>query len=185
MNEIDVRNVAKGQPVVITLDADPTKKLKGTVVAVANVGEQRPNADAKVFEVKVTVEQPDTTLRPGMTTGNAVRTYLQRNALFVPMEAVVSDSGRSYVYKRDGSRTVKQQVQIGAFNDNEIVIERGLAENDRVLLSPPVGKEQLKVLSLPALAKPARPSGRDTTPKPRKASGKDPTAPPAASSTAR
>src|SRR5450759_4524115 len=65
VNEIDVRKVAKGQSVTITLDADPTRKLKGTVVAVANVGEQRPNADAKVFEVKVTVEQADSTLRPG------------------------------------------------------------------------------------------------------------------------
>ena len=57
VNEIDVRKVAVGQPVVITLDADPSKKLVGKVTAVANVGEQRPNADAKVFEVKVTLDQ--------------------------------------------------------------------------------------------------------------------------------
>ena len=78
VNEIDVRKIAVGQPVVITLDADPTKKLTGTVTKVANVGEQRPNSDAKVFEVKVAIEQPDTTLRPGMTTGNAIETYAGR-----------------------------------------------------------------------------------------------------------
>ena len=59
VNEIDVRKIAVGQPVGITLDADPTKRLSGTVASVANVGEQRPNADAKVFEVRVTVAGPD------------------------------------------------------------------------------------------------------------------------------
>lgn len=168
VNEIDVRKVAKGQPVTITLDADPTKTLRGKVVAVANVGEQRPNADAKVFEVKVTVEQSDTTLRPGMTTGNGVQTFLQKDALFVPLEAVVSDSGLSYVYKRSGSRVVKQQVLTGAINDNEVIIVRGLAENDRVLLSPPVGGDQRELSRLPDLAKPAKPvGGGDTALKPR------------------
>src|SRR3970282_1354338 len=84
VNEIDVRKVAVGQPVVITLDADPSKRLTGRVTSVANVGEQRPNADAKVYEVKVAVEQSDTTLRPGMTTGNAIETFRTDDALFVP-----------------------------------------------------------------------------------------------------
>ena len=174
VNEIDVRKVAKGQPVTITLDADPTKKLKGTVVAVANVGEQRPNADAKVFEVKVAVEQADTTLRPGMTTGNGVQTFTQQDALFVPLEAVVSDSGLSYVFKRSGSRVVKQQVLTGAINDNEVIIVRGLAENDKVLLSPPVGSDEREVARLPGVAKPAKPvSGGDTALKPQQVEPKD------------
>jgi hypothetical protein len=68
VNEIDVRKLRVGQAVSVTLDADPSKQLIGTIKQVANVGEQRPNADAKVFEVVVNIEKPDTTLRPGMTT---------------------------------------------------------------------------------------------------------------------
>jgi len=175
VNEIDVRKVAKGQSVTITLDADPTRKLKGTVVEVANVGEQRPNADAKVFEVKVTVEQADSTLRPGMTTGNGVLTFTQKDALYVPLEAVMSDSGLSYVYKRSGTRTVKQQVLTGAINDNEVIIVRGLAENDRVLLSPPAGSAQRDVVHLPpGSAKAARPvGGGDTAVRPQQVKAKD------------
>jgi len=175
VNEIDVRKVAKGQSVTITLDADPTRKLKGTVVEVANVGEQRPNADAKVFEVKVTVEQADSTLRPGMTTGNGVLTFTQKDALYVPLEAVVSDSGLSYVYKKSGSRTVKQQVLTGAINDNEVIIVRGLAENDHVLLSPPAGSAQRDVVHLPpGSAKAARPvGGGDTAVRPQQVKAKD------------
>src|SRR4051812_12907693 len=120
VNEVDVRKVAVGQKVEISLDADPTKKLSGTVTQIANVGEQRPNQDSKVFEVKIQVTKADTTLRPGMTTSNAIETASVPSVLSVPLEAVVSEAGYSFVYKKDGSHVVKQQIETGLTNDNEI-----------------------------------------------------------------
>ncbi len=149
VNEIDVRKIATGQPVLISLDADPSKRLPGKVTSVANVGEQRPNADAKVFEVKVLVEQADTTLRPGMTTSNAVETLEVKDALFVPLEAVVNEGGVAFVFKRAGSGVTRQEVEVGAMNDDEVIIKRGLAEGDRVLLSPPSDAAQLETIRLP------------------------------------
>lgn len=158
VNEIDVRKVTVKQKVRLALDADPSKILSGTVVEVANVGEQRPNADAKVFEVKVAVDQSDTTLRPGMTTSNAVETYAIPNALFVPIEAVHSDSMLAFVYKKSGNRTIKQQIETGAMNDNEVVVLQGLVETDRVYLAPPPDRDKLELVRLTAgqsqLAKP-------------------------------
>ena len=143
INEIDVRKIAVGQKVEITLDADPSKKLTGVVTAVANVGEQRPNSDAKVFEVKLNVEKPDTTLRPGMTTGNAIETMARKNVLSIPLEALMTDSGVSYVFRHTGTRVVKQEVEPGPMNDDEVVVRRGLREDDRVLLSPPPDRDKL------------------------------------------
>jgi len=156
VNEIDVRKIAVGQPAVITLDADPTKKLTGKVTSVANVGEQRPNTDAKVFEVKLVVEQADTTLRPGMTTGNAIQTLKTAAALFVPLEAVSSEAGVPFVYQQSGGRVVKQEVVTGVMNDDEAVIRRGLAEGDRVLLTPPRDQDKLKLVRLPGAAAPSQ-----------------------------
>ncbi|MFP5353923.1 MAG: efflux RND transporter periplasmic adaptor subunit [Gemmatimonadota bacterium] len=149
VNEIDVRKIAVGQPVLVSLDSDPSKRLPGRVVGVANVGEQRPNADAKVFEVKVSVEQADTTLRPGMTTSNAVETLVIDDALYVPLEAVLNEGGVAYVYKRTGGGVKRHEVEVGAMNDDEIIIKRGLAEDDRVLLSPPADAAQLETVRLP------------------------------------
>jgi multidrug efflux pump subunit AcrA (membrane-fusion protein) len=179
VNEIDVRKLAVGQPVVVTLDADPSKILEGKVSAVANVGEQRPNADAKVFEVKVTIEHPDTTLRPGMTTANAIETFKVKDALYVPLEAVTSENSIPYVFKRTATGTVKQEVELGALNDNEVVILRGADVNDRVLLSPPADKDKLKVERLPASRNTpnAKPNG-DAQPAPQPVPVKP--APPAA-----
>lgn len=154
VNEVDVRKVAVGQKVQISLDADPTKKLTGTVTAVANVGEQRPNQDSKVFEVKITIAEADTTLRPGMTTSNAITTATIAGVTSVPLEAVTGDSVASYVYKVDGRRVVKQQVETGAMNDNEIVVRRGLAKGDQVLLTVPTNASALDIVSLPQKAKP-------------------------------
>src|SRR3954462_5584125 len=113
VNEVDVRKLAVGQKVAISLDSDPTKKLAGTVTAIANVGEQRPNQDSKVFEVRVEVAKADTTLRPGMTTSNAIETASIAKVLSVPLEAVTNEGGLSFVYKRDGSHLTKQQIETG------------------------------------------------------------------------
>ncbi|MFL5613397.1 MAG: efflux RND transporter periplasmic adaptor subunit [Gemmatimonadaceae bacterium] len=163
VNEVDVRKIAVGQKVSISLDADPTKKLAGTVTSVANVGEQRPNQDSKVFEVKINIAQADTTLRPGMTTSNAIETASIAKVLSVPLEAVTSDGGLSFVYKRDGGHVVKQQIETGAMNDNDIVVMRGLQKGDKVLLVLPADKANLKVELIPGL-KPVPPptTGGDT-----------------------
>ena len=161
VNEIDVRKIAVGQPVLLTLDSDPSKRLTGKVTAVANVGEQRPNQDAKVFEVKVVVEQSDTTLRPGMTTGNAIETYAVKDVLFIPLEAVNSEGGVPFVYRQDGGRVSKQEVITGAMNENDVVIVKGLEEGERVLLSAPEDRDKLTLLRLPG--SPVQPkAGGDT-----------------------
>ena len=165
VNEVDVRKLAVGQPVQISLDADPSKKLPGKVTEIANVGEQRPNQDSKVFEVKIQVMQADTTLRPGMTTSNAIETASVPNALSVPLEAVVSEGGFSYVYKRDGRSVVKQMIEPGAMNDNEIVVLHGLAKDDRVLLAPPTDKTGIRTVTIPGLKPTAPPSTAGDTAK--------------------
>lgn len=165
VNEVDVRKLAVGQPVQISLDADPSKKLPGKVTEIANVGEQRPNQDSKVFEVKIEVLQADTTLRPGMTTANAIETASVPNALSVPLEAVVSEAGYSYVYKREGRGVVKQMIDPGPMNDNEIVVRRGLTKDDRVLLAPPTDKSGISTSTIPGLKPAAPPSTTGDTAK--------------------
>ena len=149
VNEIDVRKLAIGQEATLTLDADPSKKFRGKVTQVANSGEQRPNSNAKVFEVVVNVEHPDTTLRPGMTTGNAVETFTAKGVLHVPLEAVLTEQGIPFVYRRTGASVTKEEVERGAMNDEEVIIARGLQADDEVLLSAPADHDKLQIVRLP------------------------------------
>jgi len=166
VNEIDVRKVAVGQPAILTLDSDPSKRLTGKVTSVANVGEQRPNTDAKVFEVKIEVEQSDTTLRPGMTTGNAIETHRADSALFIPLESVNTEAGGPFVYKQVGGGVGKQEIETGAMNDDEVIVVRGLEDDDRVLLSPPADRDNLTLKRLPGSTAGLKPAGGGDTASP-------------------
>jgi RND family efflux transporter MFP subunit len=162
VNEIDIKKVAVGQPVTIALDADPSKRLEGRVTAVANVGEQRPNMDAKVFEVKILVAGADTTLRPGMTTSNAIQTTLLKDALAIPIEAVTTIEDVPYVFKRSGPRVVRQEVETGVMNETHVVILNGLSEGDQVLLVPPTDAATMTPVRLPGSTRGSATNAGDT-----------------------
>lgn len=138
VNEVDIRQVKPRQQVNIGLDAYPDKKLTGEVVRVANVGEQRPNSDAKVFQVDIEIFESDTTLRPAMTTSNEIIAQVHRDVLFMPLEALYSQGDSvSFVFLKSGLDIRRQQVRVGAANANEIVVKNGLTEGDLVYLSVP------------------------------------------------
>ena len=88
VNEIDVSKVKTGQKVEIMVDAFPERNYTGTVISVANIGEQLPNADAKVFEVLIKVDGSDPILRPSMTTGNKIITKTINDVIYIPLECV-------------------------------------------------------------------------------------------------
>lgn len=152
VNEVDVRKVKVGQPVDVGLDAYPDKKLKGVVVRVANVGEQRPNSDAKVFEVTVEIKGTDMNLRPAMTTSNKIIANQLDSVLYIPLECLHSQSDTiTYVYKSEGLNIIKQEVIVGDANANDVVIKGGLKVSDRVYLSNPAGQEDEEVNLLPEM----------------------------------
>jgi hypothetical protein len=99
--------------------------------------------------VKIDVTRADTTLRPGMTTANAIETASVANVLSIPLEAVVNEAGYQYAYKKSGARVVKQMIETGVSNDNEIIVRRGLSKDDRVLLVPPTDKADVRGSSPP------------------------------------
>jgi hypothetical protein len=157
VNEVDIRKVQVAQQVDISLDSDPGKKLKGVVLQVANIGEQRPNQDSKVFEVVIDVLTKDTTLRPSMTTGNQIVVETYKSALYVPLEAVNNEKSASYVWKKSGVSYVKQEVLVGATNDQSALIYAGLTKDDEVYLTTPkdtAGVKLKRLESRPSKPKP-------------------------------
>lgn len=139
VNEIDVSKLKSGQPVRVGVDAFPEKSYTGVVTDVANIGEQLPNTDAKVFEVIIRVNEYDPILRPSMTTSNHIVTKSFEDVLYVPLEAIHADDSLSYMYT---TRNRKQIVITGEQNENFIIVEKGLTEGDDVYLSIPENLER-------------------------------------------
>ena len=168
VNEVDVRKVLPGQRVEVGLDAYPDKKLTGVVARVANVGEQRPNSDAKVFEVAVEIDGTDPTLRPSMTTSNKIIAKQIDQALFIPLESLHSHADSvTFVYKRRGLKAEKQEVVIGEANNNDVIIVTGLGDKDEVYLSVPPGMEEDEISLLKEMDGKRKKKGEETAaPKP-------------------
>jgi HlyD family secretion protein len=149
VNEVDIRRVAPGQKVKIGLDAYPDKELSGEVMKVANIGQQNPNSDAKVFEVTINVNERDPSLRPSMTTSNNIVVSELDSVVFVPLEAIHSrNDSIQYVVLSDGT---KQEVEMGLSNANEAIIKQGLSGNEKVYLSLPANIDEGDIKLLESL----------------------------------
>jgi HlyD family secretion protein len=141
VNEIDISRVKVGQKVKIGVDAFPEKIYTGVISEVANIGEQLPNADAKVFEVNIELFEKDPILRPSMTTSNKIVTNEFPDVLSIPLETVHTNDSLTYVYSRKGTRKV---VVLGESNENSVIVLQGLNEGEEVLISVPEEPEKYK-----------------------------------------
>ncbi|MGE3490947.1 MAG: efflux RND transporter periplasmic adaptor subunit [Vicinamibacterales bacterium] len=103
--EADVMRLANNLPATVTLEAIPLQKFTGRVVeigasALPLAGTQ---AAAREFRVKVRLDGPAATLRPGLTCDTEILVAERTNALTVPLQAVVEVDGKTGVFVvRDG-----------------------------------------------------------------------------------
>jgi HlyD family secretion protein len=144
VNEIDVSKVKPNQKVSLLVDAFPDRVYTGSVISVANIGEQLPNADAKVFEVLIKVDGSDPILRPSMTTGNKIITKTIEDVTFIPLESVqIGEDSIPVVYFRNKTKHV---VLLGESNENNVIVEKGVEQGDQIYLSTPPNPEEFKVV---------------------------------------
>jgi HlyD family secretion protein len=144
VNEIDVSKIKPGQKVNINVDAFPQKSYNGTVMTIANIGEQLPNSDSKMFEVQIKLDGSDPALRPTMTTGNKIVIQTYDNVLYIPSECVQTGSDSiPFVY---GKNKTKNIVILGQSNEKNVIVEKGLEPEAIVYLIPPQDAENFKVV---------------------------------------
>ncbi len=150
VNEIDISKLKVGQPVEISVDAFPGHKFSGKVRSIANVGEQLPNVQTKVFEVIISIDKKDTLLRPAMTTSNIIQTQtLPASTLYIPLDCIQGSDTFNYVYAKLNGKTVKQEVIEGVSNEVNAEIKAGLNEGDIIYLSAPADADKIAVNRLP------------------------------------
>jgi hypothetical protein len=109
-------------------------------MSVANIGEQLPNADAKVFEVVIRLDESDNILRPSMTTANKIITKTINDVTYIPLESVQNTlDSVPFVYLKSG---VKQIVVLGESNENNVIVEKGLEPETQIYLNLPEEPER-------------------------------------------
>ncbi len=147
-NEVDVRKIKEKLPVKIGFDAFPDIEMDGIVTQVANVGETKPGSDIKLFQVLIKLHGNNKNIRPGMTTSNKILTNKEDNVLMIPLESIFSQDSISYTYVKSGLSIDKKQVELGASNNEVIIVKKGLKEGDIVYLNKPSDLEDKTITLL-------------------------------------
>lgn len=137
LNQIDVSKVYVGQPAEIYLDAYPDRRFPGTVEHINAIGTRGDSSDRiRNFTTLVSIQGSDPKLLPDLTAAVDIRLETQDNVLLLPRNAVVFQEHRAWVQVLEKGEFEIREVQTGSANECEIVIESGIDEGSRVVLSP-------------------------------------------------
>lgn len=136
--ETSISRIKIGQRVTIEADAFPGKSFTGTVVQVA----KQSTVDQNVtnFEVKTSIDDPQNSLQAGMNTNVKFNVGKVDNALVIPTVAIVRQAEGTGVLLAGEGRPRFQKITTGASVEDKTVVESGLKEGDRVLISFPQGE---------------------------------------------
>ncbi len=146
VKEIDITKIAVGDSVEITIDALPNKKYNGIIDKIANIGQELPGFDTKVFKVIINMNEHGKEIKPAMTTNNKIILTKLENAVKIPRNCLFSNDGDTFVFLKTEGKIVKKRVTKGFENDTEIVIKSGLNIGDIILNTAPENRDQIKFI---------------------------------------
>ena len=159
VDETSVPQVKVGQKAALSIDAYPNKKFEGTVTEVGSspISKTDPdllalvaNSEAINFKVKIRIDEPPDTIRPGFSVTADIVTGRRNGAAAIPIQALVvrdvkkkegaSSSGRPEteegVYTIKDGKLVFDKVDTGIAGELMIELEKGPAVGSEIVTGP-------------------------------------------------
>ena len=142
VDEVDVAQLAEGQPAQLSFDA-----IKGVEIAgmVAHIDPASTNVGGTVaYGVEISFAPGDLAVRLGMTADVDIVVASAKDALLVPNRAIEADreTGRYYVTRQQAvGSTERLEVRIGLRDGSQTQILEGVEEGDRLVLPEVPGQQ--------------------------------------------
>ncbi len=149
VDETDVIGVKIGQSSEVKIDAYPTETIRGTVTEIGSSAIQTLTVadESKDFKVVVTLENPPSDLKPGLSASADIIVAKKEDVLAVPISALVlkekatednnAEKGQEEgVYIVQDSRARFVPIQKGIMGELMIEITSGLTEGQEVIVGP-------------------------------------------------
>ena len=131
IGENDAAILQAGMEVNVTIDA-LGKDFLGKIIFVSPAMDE----DSKSYRVRVSLDNPDNTVKAGLFAHTAVDILQRPQTIFVPQSAVLTRNGEQYVFVLREDGTVERRVvKIGLLNDVSEEILEGLTEGEKVVLT--------------------------------------------------
>lgn len=137
--ESEVSRLKVGQRARIEPFALMGQAFEGTVARYAG----RLDPETRTMRTEIDLRNPMRVLFPGMYARVSLDTELHRDALTLPVSAVMTDPNGSFIYVVDQGRITRRAVSTGLTQGTTVEISDGLAEGDEVAINaqaaPPPG----------------------------------------------
>ena len=117
--------------ITITLADNTVYPFKGYV----DFAEPQVDPQTGTFSVRAEMPNPQQVLLPGQFTKVKLLLDVREGAIVVPLKAVTIEKGGAYIYvMRKNSTVEKRFIELGPEFGNKVVVERGLAEGEIVVV---------------------------------------------------
>lgn len=140
--EADAGGLEAGKPATVVVEARPGQPLEATIRRVDAVAKpQFRGSPVQYFGVVLAFGRDVESDRGAMKPGHRVRATLEleklEHVLVVPRQAIVQEDGEARVFVATAGGFEPRRVETGAASLGLVVVSSGLAEGDRIALSPP------------------------------------------------
>ena len=158
ISEGDITKVKAGQEVSFTIlsdsqtvyhsvidSVDPANTTTSDSSSTSSLGSSSSSTTSAIYYyANVLIDNPDRTLRIGMTTENNIKIANAKDVLLVSNMAIQKRDGKSFVnVLNDKNQPEPREVEIGVQNDFKTEIKSGLNEGEKVIVSQVANGEQV------------------------------------------
>ncbi len=145
ISEVDIAKISLGLETEIKLDAFSDTVYAGKVISIANLAQfKEEDSKIKVFPVEVLIDGNSAVFLPGMTVSCRIIVDKIENVLYIPLEALIIEENKHYVYVRSGSSYNRKQIVTKQKNNDYIIVEEGLRKDEIIAMSDPFPDEEDK-----------------------------------------
>jgi HlyD family secretion protein len=126
---------------MLSVDALPGKSFNGRISKIAPLPDAISvwlNPDLKLYNTEIVIDSESMELRTGMSCMAEIIVERFDDAVYVPVQAVLTVNGSPQVFVQNGGSVEPRPVKTGPDNNRMIVIESGISPGERVLLTPPL-----------------------------------------------
>ncbi|MFA6849038.1 MAG: efflux RND transporter periplasmic adaptor subunit [Selenomonadaceae bacterium] len=151
IDETDIGKIKIGQNATFTVDAYTGKSFKATVSKISQTDVSNTwdtnssttsttasssSASVIYYYVTLDVDDPESLLKPAMTARVEINTAEKANVLAVPISALKTNNGGSYVVLVNSDGTMENRnVTTGIYSDDYVEIIDGVEEGDKISMT--------------------------------------------------
>lgn len=130
VSELDVVELAPGDPVALALDAYPGRSFTGRVRRVFPSGDPT----TRLVPVEVALDSEDATVaRPGFLARATFALSARSDVLLIPASAIVAGAGTASVFVVEEGRALRRTVTTGLTSEGRVEVVSGLVEGETVV----------------------------------------------------